>query len=66
MPSPSTIAISARNARAVSDRLLGLSTLSIFTISQRADFRLAAKLLRTLLREYTDREVIEIEMGSEH
>jgi hypothetical protein len=65
MTGPSTISVTAREARAVADRLYSraISALGTDTKRQRGDLKLASRLLRILLRDYSDREHIEVDFG---
>lgn len=66
MSGPSIIQVTAREGRALADRLYSRA-ISRFspddTEARRRDLRFASKLLRVLLRDYGDRELIEIDMG---
>jgi len=66
MPNGSTISITAREARAVADRLWAraIGRRGSDSRAQRRDLKLAAKLLRALLRDYADRALVELELGS--
>jgi hypothetical protein len=57
--------IRVSEARYLADRLFSraISTLSTETPRQRCDLKLASRLLRVLLREYSAREVIEVDAG---
>jgi hypothetical protein len=65
MTAPSAITVTAREGRALADRLLSraLSTLGTDSRKQRGDLKLASKLLRFLLRDFNDRELIELDLG---
>ena len=60
-----TASIRVCEARFLADRLFSraVSTLSTDSTRQRGDLKLASRLLRVLLRDYSAREVIEVDAG---
>src|SRR5215470_7279749 len=65
MTDRTTMSVTVRDARALADRLLSraLSMLSTESAQRRNDLKLASRLLRVLLRDYSSREVIEVVRG---
>jgi hypothetical protein len=58
-----TISVTAREALSLADRLFSraVSILSTDTARQRGDLKLASRLLRLLLREYSSAEVLKVD-----
>lgn len=63
MSGPSIISVTAREGRALADRLYSRAISRFSPEARRRDLRFASKLLRVLLRDYGDRELIEVDMG---
>lgn len=65
MMAPAMMSVTAREGRALADRLLSraISTLGTASTEHRRDLKLASRLLRVLLREYSDREILQVDAG---